>query len=247
MRDDARKIARKGAASLEGVTGAQARVASGPSLAEALHHVAEAERADLLVVATSARRRIAGHQPGSVAERIVHHSPCAVAVVPPSDEDPRFERIGVAVDGTPGALIALEYACRLVDQAGGETSKLRLLHVSPLPGVFTHVPQPGLPAPAPAPVFDRGRLEELAAEAAAHGEVDVVEQAGEPAAELVRMSAGLDVLVTGSRDQGPFKRLVLGSVSTHVVRHAPCPVIVVPAVTGITDGWMTASARAAGS
>jgi nucleotide-binding universal stress UspA family protein len=43
------------------------------------------------------------------------------------------------------------------------------------------------------------------------------------------MSEGLDVLVCGSRDQGAVKRLLLGSVSTHVVRNAVCPVIVVPA------------------
>jgi nucleotide-binding universal stress UspA family protein len=94
--------------------------------------------------------------------------------------------------------------------------------------MFARVPQPGLPAPAPERVLDEQLLDALAAEAAAHGDVEVVEATGDPATELVRMSEGLDVLVTGSRDQGAFKRLVLGSVSTHVVRHATCPVIVVP-------------------
>lgn len=34
-------------------------------------------------------------------------------------------------------------------------------------------------------------------------------------------------IVIGSHGRGGFKRAVLGSVSDHVVRHAPCPVIVV--------------------
>ena len=34
-------------------------------------------------------------------------------------------------------------------------------------------------------------------------------------------------IVLGSHGRGGFKRAVLGSVSDHVVRHAPCPVIVV--------------------
>jgi nucleotide-binding universal stress UspA family protein len=38
-----------------------------------------------------------------------------------------------------------------------------------------------------------------------------------------------DVIVVGSHGRGMFKRLVLGSVSEHVVRHAPCPVLVVRA------------------
>lgn len=37
---------------------------------------------------------------------------------------------------------------------------------------------------------------------------------------------GAAAIVIGSRGRGGWKRAVLGSVSDHVVRHAPCPVIV---------------------
>ncbi len=37
-----------------------------------------------------------------------------------------------------------------------------------------------------------------------------------------------DVIVLGSEEKGFFQRLVEGSVSDYVVRHAPCPVLVVP-------------------
>jgi nucleotide-binding universal stress UspA family protein len=37
----------------------------------------------------------------------------------------------------------------------------------------------------------------------------------------------VDVIVLGSHGRSALKRLFLGSVSEHVVRHAPCPVLVV--------------------
>jgi nucleotide-binding universal stress UspA family protein len=245
MHEDALEIARKGAASLAGVVDARAIAVGGGTLQEALHHVAETEDADLLVVATSGRRRIAGHQPGSMAERVVHHSPCPVAVVPPRDGEPRFKRIGVAVDGTPAARAALAYAYRLADEAAGERPDIDLVHVKPQ---FAQVPQPGLTPPDPDRVLAREQLEAMAAEAAIHGDVQIVEPLGDPADELVAISEGLDVLVTGSRDQGALKRLVLGSVSTHVVRHARCPVVVVPVGTRAGEaGSVSVSPETAGA
>jgi len=36
-----------------------------------------------------------------------------------------------------------------------------------------------------------------------------------------------DIIVVGSRGHGAIRRALLGSVSTHLVNHAPCPVMVV--------------------
>ena len=51
---------------------------------------------------------------------------------------------------------------------------------------------------------------------------------GEPAHALVGLAEAEEAaaIVIGSRGRGGFKRAVLGSVSDHVIRHAPCPVIV---------------------
>jgi nucleotide-binding universal stress UspA family protein len=38
---------------------------------------------------------------------------------------------------------------------------------------------------------------------------------------------GADLMVLGSRELGGMKRLLMGSVSESVVRHAHCPVLVV--------------------
>jgi nucleotide-binding universal stress UspA family protein len=52
---------------------------------------------------------------------------------------------------------------------------------------------------------------------------------GFTASELIDASEASDLLVVGSRGGGGFARLLLGSVTSQVVHHAACPVVVVPA------------------
>jgi nucleotide-binding universal stress UspA family protein len=54
---------------------------------------------------------------------------------------------------------------------------------------------------------------------------------GDPAATICQHAeqVGAGAIVIGTRGRGGLKRAVLGSVSDHVIRHAPCPVVVVTA------------------
>jgi nucleotide-binding universal stress UspA family protein len=49
-----------------------------------------------------------------------------------------------------------------------------------------------------------------------------------PAKGLIYLAATADLLVVGQRGRGGFTGLLLGSVSQQVLRHTPCPVVVVP-------------------
>jgi nucleotide-binding universal stress UspA family protein len=51
---------------------------------------------------------------------------------------------------------------------------------------------------------------------------------GSPGPALCELATSLpaSVIVIGTRGQGGLRRAVLGSVSDHVVRNAPCPVVV---------------------
>ena len=56
---------------------------------------------------------------------------------------------------------------------------------------------------------------------------------GDAADALVAAAEDAELIVVGSRGRGRFKSALLGSVSSHVVHHATCPVVVVKA-TGKT-------------
>lgn len=57
---------------------------------------------------------------------------------------------------------------------------------------------------------------------------------GSPGPALVDLAReiGADAIVVGSRGQGALKRLLLGSVSSHVIHNAPCAVVVVRPTQG---------------
>ena len=50
-----------------------------------------------------------------------------------------------------------------------------------------------------------------------------------PVEELINASKDADLVVLGSRGVGGFTRMLLGSTADQVVRHAHCPVTIVPA------------------
>jgi nucleotide-binding universal stress UspA family protein len=75
-------------------------------------------------------------------------------------------------------------------------------------------------------------LERTAAELTT-AQVDKRIELGDVAPTVCRIAddVGADVIVVGSHGRTGFGRLFLGSVSEHIVRHAPCPVLVVRSKT----------------
>jgi nucleotide-binding universal stress UspA family protein len=135
-------------------------------------------------------------------------------------------RVLVATDGSADASAAVAWVAALPLAASVE---LRTLSVVTLPRGPLDVPQ--------VHEYHQSLRDEArqAAERARdvlrqrwpHAEAHVVE--GDPREAIVRAAADwpADLLVVGARGLGAVARLVLGSVSGHVVHHAPCPVLIV--------------------
>jgi nucleotide-binding universal stress UspA family protein len=73
--------------------------------------------------------------------------------------------------------------------------------------------------------------QELAQLVASFGDfvpVEINTCVGDAAQTLIDTSQNLDLLVCGSRGQGPIRSAVLGSVSRRVTAEAQCPVLVLP-------------------
>jgi nucleotide-binding universal stress UspA family protein len=196
-----------------------------PSPARALHRVAAARRAALIVVGSSHRARLGLVLPGSIGQQLLRHAVRAVGVVPsgwrPPDEAP-LRRIGCGYDGSPQSEAALETAAALTRAVGGRLDVMRAFWSAPLSGPLLIVAAADLESRA------RGGLGEavqaLPADVNAHARVLL----NEPTRALVACSRDLDLLVLGSRGMGPLSAVWAGSVSSRVMREASCPVIAVP-------------------
>ncbi|MBO0815034.1 MAG: universal stress protein [Actinobacteria bacterium] len=139
--------------------------------------------------------------------------------------------ITVGIDGSSHSARALEWALK---EAAIKHTRLTVLtvHSVPMSGWTGH------PIVLPVDTDDqeaaRQAAEEMTVKAIAQlGEaqppsVTVRAVTGYPAEELINASKDADVLVVGSRGAGGFARLIMGSVSSQVVHHAHCPVVVIP-------------------
>jgi nucleotide-binding universal stress UspA family protein len=59
---------------------------------------------------------------------------------------------------------------------------------------------------------------------------------GTPTEALIDASHHADLVVVGTHGRGPVRSFLLGSVSLSVIKHAACPVVVMPPVREVTSG-----------
>ncbi|MEV6490785.1 universal stress protein [Actinoplanes sp. NPDC051633] len=204
------------------------RSVASSSAAHGLHDLAEEVQAEAIVVGsgrTAPKQRLFA---GSTAERLLAGSHCPIAVAP--SEMPASPggkgRIGVAYVDTPDGRAALDEAAKLARRTG---AKLRLYTVvadreSTLPWLVGDDAEHAFLDTA------RETYEESLTRAAAAVdgvEVDWQLLEGKVSAALAELDE-VDVLVCGSRGYGPARRVLLGGVSTRLVRGARVPVVVVP-------------------
>ena len=244
MRQDSQELLER-LRSSHGDESAEVKAIPNPSPAHGLHALAEKVDASLIVVGSTHTGRAGRVLPGSTAERLLHGSPCPVAVAP-KDYAQRAGAapaiIGCGHDGSASAHHALETAHRIAAASGARLRVIRAFR----PLAFDVPPQKGVPMGG---ITYNHQLRDRASE-----ELDeaVEKLDGEPRGErffavgdaakvLAEASEQLDLLVLGSRGYGPLHSVLVGGVAGRVVREAACPVLVLPRKAGhVSEGSLFA-------
>lgn len=212
------------------------------SVAAGLAHVAEQRRADLIVLGASRRRGLTRLFAGDHVISVIHQTPCAVAVAPAGfGQNPRIlGRIGVAYDGTAEGEVAVAHAGLLASE---HHSELIACHA-----VEPHADPPAREVPPPAVGDPERGLEPAGQRLGGADGLEVRDIDGPPGKALPEFSRSVDLLVCGSRRNGPVRRMIVGSTSESLARHPQTPLLVAPSSDPATvDRWCTqrqAAARA---
>jgi nucleotide-binding universal stress UspA family protein len=172
-----------------------------------------ARRGDIIVLGSRGATGVERFLLGSVSQSVMLHAPSSVLVV---KQPPRvIRRILLATDGSKSSGKAIRF---LIEQLQPRKIEINLVHVLPFRGY------PELKSAGQA-LLDRdaGRLAKVGYT------VNEVLKLGQPAEEIIKIAdrQKVDLIVVGAKGLGAIARFLLGSVSTKVVQHSNCSVLVV--------------------
>lgn len=201
---------------------------------------AETAVADLVVVGRTGSghrgpiKRLTELMLGSATRYCLHHAQGPVAVVPANAKWVTNPTVVVGVDGSPSSIAALRWA---IDTAPTAATIKVVQAVPPYLDVLLALDHEVMDKIVAATTTELGTTI-----SSAHAGIDrpdititpdvVVENARHA---LTRPALGADLIVVGSRGRSAALVPLLGSTSDHVVRHATCPVVVVPSQKGPTQ------------
>ncbi len=157
---------------------------------------------------------------GSISNHALHHAPCSVLIV---KEGPRpVRRVVLGIDGSAASDKAVKFLARYVNPTPDGPDR------EPVMVTVTHaVPYFKYPE-----VKEAGKalIQRYGAKLVKSGfQIREALRLGKPADEILTVAKQekTDLIVTGAKGLGAIRRVLLGSVSTRVVQHAHCGVLVV--------------------
>lgn len=196
---------------------------------------------DLIITSTCGNTGLKHLALGSTAERIVRYSPCPVLIARDSDrrvagkakpkDQVTFKKILVPIDFSSCSLKGLAYAKGLAKEFNASLILLHSIH----PEYYVSSDEYAR--------FDfpllmqqlenaaRGQLNDLVRETDWNGiKVKASLQIGHAGDQVCTRAKddGADLIVTSTHGTTGLKHILLGSTAEYVVRHASCPVLVVP-------------------
>lgn len=188
-----------------------------------LHQQAEEQHADLLVVGSCSRGVLGRTMLGNDTRGALNGAPCAIAIASLryAEHPMPLAKLGVGYDGSPESKLALQAARDISHSTRASVAALEVVSL----------PTYGYAAIIPAVVEEglnvmleeaNDRMKELP------DNVDGHAVSGLTGEELATFSGQVDLLIVGSRGYGPMKRMMLGSTSSHLERHARCSLLILP-------------------
>ena len=198
--------------------------------------------AELIVISTRGNTGLKHLALGSTAERVVRYSPCPVLVVrahregkPSANGNAQgradFKKILVPIDFSECSLRGLDYGKMLAKEFGASLVLLHSVHLQYYVSSDEYAR------------YDFPLLMQQAEKAAREQMRDLVRKtdwdgtkvepslqvghAGDQVCERAK-DFGADLIVTSTHGTTGLKHILLGSTAEFIVRHAPCPVLVVP-------------------
>jgi nucleotide-binding universal stress UspA family protein len=198
------------------------------SAGHGLHVRAEEQRADLVVVGSCSHGMLGRAMLGDDTREALNGAPCAVAIaaIGYADHATPITKVGVAYNGSPESELALAAARAL---AAATDATLHALEVVSIPTyAFAGLVPPVVGESIDALLQEAsGRLKQLP-------DLEARAVYGLTGEALAEFSDEVDLLVVGSRSYGPMRRLMLGSTSNYLERHARCSLLVLPRDAPVT-------------
>ena len=197
---------------------------------------------DLIITSTRGNTGLKHLALGSTAERIVRYSPCPVLVVRGDGKNQvaamgkskaqlRFKKVLVPIDFSACSLHGLEYAKALAKDFGASLVLLHSVHLQyyvtsdeyaryDMPLLMQHAEKAA-----------REQMRDLLRKTDWQGiKTESSLEIGHAGDQICARAKdlGADLIVTSTHGTTGLKHILLGSTAEYVVRHAPCPVLVVP-------------------
>jgi nucleotide-binding universal stress UspA family protein len=190
--------------------------------------ILEAGDDGLLVVGSRGRGAIKASMLGSVSHSCAQYARGAVVVVRRNLRRAGTGLVVAGVDGSAGSVAALRFARNAANVHG---SHLLAVHAWTLPYLALTAPRSRIPPKVAreAKAQAEQRLDESLRQAAVDPDRPDVGTAlvkGFPGPALLKAAQNADLLVVGTRGNGGWQGLLLGSVSMQCLTHSPCPVVV---------------------
>jgi nucleotide-binding universal stress UspA family protein len=236
-----------------GVSSATCDVLSGAPPFDEICRLAHTIPADLVIMPTHGRTGLKHVFLGSTAERIVQHSSCPVLVTRgnalQANNGSRFsiKTILVPIDFSNCSREGLRHAIAFANEFG---AKIILLHATYLGYVYSC---------EGTAIYDIPGLQKAARKTAERKMREFVRSVnfgavkfetaftdGSPVIDICAFAKDHDVnlIITSTHGFTGFTHVLIGSIAEHVVRHAPCSVLVVPSHPHVRAANLAKSAGA---